>query len=53
MTTKVHIENVGTFFIDPSKINELINWLTSNQIYHGTVSIGEISAKDNNQLING
>ena len=51
MTTKVHIENVGTFYIDPLKLNELVSWLRANQVLHG--SIKEISSNNNDQLING
>jgi hypothetical protein len=51
MTTKVTIENYGTFYIDSSKVSELISWLQNNW---SQPSLSEITQNipTGNQLIN-
>jgi hypothetical protein len=52
MSIKVSVENYGTFFIDSSKVTELIAWLVSN--YHNP-ALGEVNNHQShgNQIING
>jgi hypothetical protein len=52
MTTKITVDNFGTFFIDTDKVQELIAWLMAN---YSHPSLGEVnsSVSSGNQIING
>lgn len=52
MTTKITIENVGTFFISTDKVQELVQWLQRN---YSNPTLGEVinPLANGNQLING
>jgi len=53
MTTKITIENYGTFFIDQNKVGELIKWLQANYINPSIGEVVNLQAINGNQLING
>lgn len=52
MTTKITVDNFGTFFIDTNKVHELIAWLQANYL---NPSLGEVNhyIPNGNQIING